>query len=520
MTSVDPPFGAVQITQSLTGLARRLRTEGLTVTPDDLATALQACALLQPRSLNHLYAVLYPCLVKTFTDDSIFRSAFWSYFQHLTADGGEGLALWATALASSQTGPSEANDALAESDPAGESLNPNSESRSETTGGSSQPSLPAWAQALIGQIPEDAITSGLAAWKAFLQGHPERSAALLIRHPWAHHDKTRVAQALAELAGDGVITPQNWPYIEQTLTRYLHLVHTVDALSTAGPSVPRPAQPTSNSAVHRRHAMSHVWRGAAAWTLDLSPQQWSASLDPLRDADREILLTAIHAMAAQLRPDFSAEPRHAHRARAFDFRRTLHRSLGTFGEPFTLVTSARRIRLRRLVTVCDLSGSVKSVTALFLAFVYGLHQAFGGRAQHFAFVSAVDEITAHFSAPSYAECIDAVLHHSAIDYRGYSDYGALWTQMTAEYAGAFEGNPIVLVLGDARTNRYDPQTALLTAIARRARALYWLNPESESQWSTGDSAVLAYRTAARFIEIHTFDQLVRFLYQLPGMVIA
>ncbi len=65
----------------------------------------------------------------------------------------------------------------------------------------------------------------------------------------------------------------------------------------------------------------------------------------------------------------------------------------------------------------------------------------------------------------------------------------------------------VFVLGDARTNMGDPNLAAVRDLARRARRLYWLNPEPRAQWGTGDSAAPAYAELAEMHECRTARQL-------------
>jgi uncharacterized protein with von Willebrand factor type A (vWA) domain len=50
----------------------------------------------------------------------------------------------------------------------------------------------------------------------------------------------------------------------------------------------------------------------------------------------------------------------------------------------------------------------------------------------------------------------------------------------------------VVILGDARNNRRPARADLIREIARRCRAVVWLNPEDRSRWGTGDSATNQY----------------------------
>ena len=48
------------------------------------------------------------------------------------------------------------------------------------------------------------------------------------------------------------------------------------------------------------------------------------------------------------------------------------------------------------------------------------------------------------------------------------------------------------MLGDARTNRLDPQAWALEELTRRTGAVLWLMPEARERWFTGDSALADY----------------------------
>ena len=51
---------------------------------------------------------------------------------------------------------------------------------------------------------------------------------------------------------------------------------------------------------------------------------------------------------------------------------------------------------------------------------------------------------------------------------------------------------MLLVLGDGRTNRFDPQDWAFQEMAQSCGAALWLVPEPVELWGTGDSALAAY----------------------------
>jgi uncharacterized protein with von Willebrand factor type A (vWA) domain len=70
----------------------------------------------------------------------------------------------------------------------------------------------------------------------------------------------------------------------------------------------------------------------------------------------------------------------------------------------------------------------------------------------------------------------------------------------------------VILLGDARNNYHSSQNWTLKEMAKRARRLYWLNPEPRGYWDTGDSIISDYATYCDGVyECRNLRQLERFV---------
>ena len=84
--------------------------------------------------------------------------------------------------------------------------------------------------------------------------------------------------------------------------------------------------------------------------------------------------------------------------------------------------------------------------------------------------------------------------------------------MWERHQGVLTRNSIVLILGDARNNYHASQAWVLGEMRKKARHVYWLNPEPRGYWDTGDSIISEY---AKFcdgvFECRNLRQLERFV---------
>ncbi|MFF8410709.1 vWA domain-containing protein [Streptomyces omiyaensis] len=205
------------------------------------------------------------------------------------------------------------------------------------------------------------------------------------------------------------------------------------------------------------------------------------------------LRRTVRPLARKLATRLAARRRRASRGE-IDLRRTLRGSLSTGGVPVRPAMRRRRPGRPELVLLCDVSGSVAGFAQFTMVLVQALHDQFG-RVRAFAFVNRVDEVTGLLArgAPDPAGLGERILAEASLTgWHGQSDYGTALDGFVERYADALGPRTVVLVLGDARTNRADPRPESLRLIAERARRVHWLNPEQPSLWGTGDSVAPLY----------------------------
>ncbi|MFL6129172.1 MAG: VWA domain-containing protein [Mycobacteriales bacterium] len=185
--------------------------------------------------------------------------------------------------------------------------------------------------------------------------------------------------------------------------------------------------------------------------------------------------------------------RRRRRGRAtLDMRRTMRASLSTGGVPLAPVLRRRSPSRPDLVVLCDVSGSVARFAPFMLALLHALHGEFG-RVRSWAFVDGVVEITDLLeAAPGVLDVHHLLSRRGLLAGDGRSDYGRAFRTFLDIWGDAVAPRTTVLVVGDARGHDRRPALAETAELRRRARRLYWLNPEPAGEWDTGDSRMAAY----------------------------
>jgi uncharacterized protein len=181
-------------------------------------------------------------------------------------------------------------------------------------------------------------------------------------------------------------------------------------------------------------------------------------------------------LGAALRDRRSRRRRQACKGDQIHFRKLIRQSLSTGGEPLYLPKKQRPDRPLKIVTLCDVSGSMTSYAQVFLAFIAGLMRA----------DDCADAYLFHTRLVRIAEALrdkDALralgrLSVLADGFGGGSRIGASLTQFSRTYARRFvDGRTVVLILSDG----YDTDTPdligdALATLKKRGCKIIWLNP--------------------------------------------
>ncbi|WP_406295053.1 VWA domain-containing protein [Embleya sp. NBC_00888] len=241
------------------------------------------------------------------------------------------------------------------------------------------------------------------------------------------------------------------------------------------------------------------------------------NLDILRASRTDLiaLRREIQPLAQRLATRLTIRQRAGRHGR-LDFRRTVRASLSTGGVPLTTHHRPRRPHKPELVVLCDASESVASFAHFTLMLAYALREQFA-RVRAFAFIDTVDEVTRFFERPG-GDVTEAMRRLTAeanlVRLSGHSDYGHAFRVFVERYGDVIGPKTSLLILGDARNNYQDPALAAIEAMVAPARHAWWLNPEPERDWDTGDSIASVYGRRISMIECRNLTQLGAFIGEL------
>ncbi len=206
------------------------------------------------------------------------------------------------------------------------------------------------------------------------------------------------------------------------------------------------------------------------------------------------LRRAIHPLTRKLAVRLARKRRHGRKG-PLDFRNTVRHSLSYGGVPAEPKFKYPRPSKPEIMIVADISGSVAAFARFTLHLVHALNSQFS-RVRSFVFIDGIDEVTHMFEG---VEDITEAVHRvnteaDVIWVDGHSDYGHAFDVFWERWGKEISPKTSVILLGDARNNYHASQSWIIHEMRKKARHVYWLNPEPRSYWDTGDSILTEYAT--------------------------
>jgi uncharacterized protein with von Willebrand factor type A (vWA) domain len=217
-------------------------------------------------------------------------------------------------------------------------------------------------------------------------------------------------------------------------------------------------------------------------------------------------LTALRRIMARVRvtpPRRRSRRRRSDKSRGRpDMRRTVRETMRRQHEPSTLYSTSRKLRIRPLVLILDVSGSMSDYSRNLLQFAYSTKRA-AGRVEVFCFGTRLTRIT---PALDRRRPDDALEHAAArvFDWDGGTRIGASLDEFVRNWGRRGTSRGAIVVICSDGLDRGDP-AVLAAAMERLSRLSYrvvWMNPHQ------GDNEEITPNTLGMMVAAPHVDMFV------------
>jgi len=159
-----------------------------------------------------------------------------------------------------------------------------------------------------------------------------------------------------------------------------------------------------------------------------------------------------------------------------DMRRTLRASMRTGGDPIRLARRRRRVTPRRMVMLCDISGSMEPYARAYLQFLTCASGA-GASSEAFVFATRLTRITRALQTRSPAQAIQRAAA-AAPDWSSGTRIGDALREFNDRHGRRGMARGAVIVIISDGWERGDPALVgrEMERLARLAHRIVWVNP--------------------------------------------
>ena len=197
-------------------------------------------------------------------------------------------------------------------------------------------------------------------------------------------------------------------------------------------------------------------------------------------SDTEIpkAIAIIQNISRQINGELTAKRNRGGHSGKLDFRRTIRKGLETGGSFYRLRYRKKRTRRKRLVLLCDVSGSMMQFSEFALRLIQNLNQV-SESSRVFLFSEDLHEADA-FSLQNM-DLFRNFVRDCGIYGKG-TDLGTALEALCAMEPEALNQSTTLIILSDTKTVDQSRAVQALVEAKRRSGRVLWLNPISRGQW--------------------------------------
>jgi uncharacterized protein with von Willebrand factor type A (vWA) domain len=199
-------------------------------------------------------------------------------------------------------------------------------------------------------------------------------------------------------------------------------------------------------------------------------------LGQFQHRDIQVAQLILKNMISPFRIEITRRFRRSRRPGDMDFRRIFKESLKAGGVPLELYYRKQRKRLKRLVIMTDVSGSMDRYARFVMPFLMGL-KGVGSKAEVFVFSTSLTPITSIIKRLSIEKAL-ARISHEVTDWSGGTRIGYSLHQFNQAYGeGLLSKRTVVIIMSDGwDLGGRELLRREMETLSRKAYCLIWLNP--------------------------------------------
>ena len=201
-------------------------------------------------------------------------------------------------------------------------------------------------------------------------------------------------------------------------------------------------------------------------------------ISEFRDQEIPKAVSIIQQTARQINAELSARKKAAGSSSQLNFRKTIRKGLETGGSFYRLKYKKKPRRRRRMVILCDVSGSMIQFSEFALRFIQSLNQA-SESSRTYLFSENIVEADP-FSLQNMDLFRDYV-NRSGIYGKG-TNLGSALEYLCSQHPPVLADAATLIILSDAKTVEQGRAFAALQKAKQLSGKVIWLNPIPENRW--------------------------------------
>lgn len=238
----------------------------------------------------------------------------------------------------------------------------------------------------------------------------------------------------------------------------------------------------------QQYAGERIMRNMADQPRDKMSGLYNRPFQSLTEDDMQLLRREVQRMAAALRTRLALRLKRARNGQ-LDVKGTLRSNLKYGNVPLELKHKSHTLK-PKIVVICDISTSMRHVSELMLGLLYAIQNQVS-KTSAFTFIDHLEYVSPEFEGRQPSKAVTEILKRQPSGYYN-TNLGASLVDFAHDHLDKLDSRSTFIIVGDARNNYNDPELETFRRLARRGRAVVWLNPESKQLWGTGDSDMLRY----------------------------